>query len=60
MSNNIKSIILAAGLTVLAYKYIGSRIGYSGNTAKLWTVLGSVFVVGYLISIITFTWLIHT
>lgn len=59
MSKNLIALILAAGLAALAYQFIGRRLGYSGNSSRVWIMVASVFVAGYLVLITAFTWLVH-
>lgn len=58
MSKNLIAIIVAAGVAAFAYHKIGRSIGY-GNPKRVWIVSGSVFVVCYLVLIVTFTWVLH-
>ncbi len=58
MNRNFIALILAAGLGALSYRYIGRRQGYS-NLKQVWLIVGSVFIIGYLILISTFIWLVH-
>jgi hypothetical protein len=58
MNTNVIALILGAGLAGLTYHYIGRRIGYS-NPKQVWVMTGSVFVVGYLVFLLLFAWVIH-
>ncbi len=58
MNRNLIALILAAGLGGLSYRFIGRRQGYS-NLKQVWLIVGSVFVIGYLVLISAFIWLFH-
>ena len=58
MGKNFIAIILAAGLAGLTYSTIGKRLGYSSNN-RTWIATAAVFIGGYIVFLITFTWVIH-
>ena len=57
MSKNIIALIFAAGFGALAYTQLGKRIGHT-DTKKVWTVVGLIFVLAYIVIILTMTWVI--
>ena len=57
MSKNLIALIFAAGLGALTYSQLGKRIGYS-DTKRVWTIIGIVFVLAYIVILMTLTWVI--
>jgi VIT1/CCC1 family predicted Fe2+/Mn2+ transporter len=58
MGSNVLALIFAAGLGALAYRYIGNHMGY-GNVKQVWLTTGAVFIVGYVIFLMAFVFLVH-
>lgn len=51
MGNALLSLFVAAGVAGLAYSKLGRRVGY-GNSANVWTIVGVIFGLTFLVMII--------
>lgn len=51
MGNTLLSLFVAAGVAGVAYSKLGRRVGY-GNSANVWTMVGIVFALSFLVMII--------
>ena len=57
MSKSLIALIFAAGFGALAYSQLGKRIGHT-DTKRVWMVVGLIFVLAYILILMTMTWVI--
>lgn len=58
MNSNLISLVIGIAAGAVVYTFVGKRIGY-GNTRRVWTAVGLVFIVAYIIVLLTLTQVVH-
>ncbi|HVC36193.1 MAG TPA: hypothetical protein VNE40_01975 [Candidatus Dormibacteraeota bacterium] len=57
MTDTLTSLFIAAGAAAWVYSKMGRRVGY-GNSQRVWTLVGAIFVVVFIVIWTLLRWVI--